>query len=159
MEDLTILATTSNNNIFGEVGGLLWNLPENKLHFDEITSGKQVIMDVSTYEILEKSNTLNNIIPIIMSDKYEPNKSAYFVKNVQEALSFTKCSPSYIVGQVDLYKKFFSSANKISLNIIDSFLDKGQAFPEITNKEWELTNEELHKHEGRFHYIRNFKRK
>ena len=52
---LSIIVAKAKNNIIGKDNKILWDLPEDKKRFREITEGHPIIMGRKTFESLEES--------------------------------------------------------------------------------------------------------
>jgi dihydrofolate reductase len=141
MENITIIAALSKNNVIGFNEKIPWKIKDDMIHFKDLTMGHPVIMGRKTYKSLPESfRPLPGRKNIVMSKSLESIEGIYLAKNIGEALKITENQEAYIIGGSQIYESFLPFANKMELTRIHRNYEGDVYFPEINWKEWSLVN-------------------
>ena len=152
--EIIIIAAMSENRVIGKNNTLPWSIKEDMAHFLKLTKGWPCVMGRKTWESLPMrplSGRLNVIVsrtltadsPEMKFSPMEKNDNIIIRSSLLDAIrhcsSFDKV---FICGGGDIYLQALSLANKMELTIIHQTIDGDTFFPEIDQKQWEITNTE-----------------
>ncbi|MBI5542023.1 MAG: dihydrofolate reductase [Bacteroidia bacterium] len=162
MKNISIIVAIASNYAIGKNNQLLWHISDDLKHFKKITSGHPVIMGKKTYESLP-FKPLPNRENIILTDVAgEIINGCTMVYSIPEILEICKNKEEcFIIGGGSVYKQFMPHAETLYITWVDKDFDADVFFPEISEKEWELTEDEKHfSEENKFsYYFRIYKRR
>src|ERR1700712_4631928 len=100
----TIVVAIAENNAIGKNNQLLWRLPTDLKHFQEITTGHTVIMGRKTYDSVGKP--LPNRRNIIITRQNIEIPGCEVVPSIDAALALCKDEPEvFIVGGAEIYRQ------------------------------------------------------
>ena len=153
MQFKIIVATCKNNGI-GCNDALPWNIKEDLKHFSKTTKGNgnnAIIMGKNTWNsigcrCLPKRDSLVLSRSLESVDDYD----AKFFKNV-ESLKIWCLERNYediwIIGGESVYKQFIDEpqTNEVVITKIDQEFECDTFFPELSEKIWQKTSQELMK--------------
>ena len=122
---------------------LLCHLPVDLKHFKEITSGHTVLMGDRTWESLPKKPLPNRRNIVITLDDVE-FEGAETVHSIPDALTLvTRRTSNFVMGGATMYRLFLPYADKLYLTRIVSDFVADVWFPEISETEWKLVDNEF----------------
>lgn len=137
----TLIAAMGRSNELGKDGGLIWHLPGDMKFFKETTTGHTIIMGRKTFESLGR--VLPNRHHVVLTHADE----SYFPEEVEVVHSFAEVYKKYrdseeevfIIGGGEIYKLFFSYADRMLLTQINEiYFSADTFFPEIDIRNWEV---------------------
>jgi len=141
---LSIIVAIANNNVIGKDNKLIWNLPEDLKRFKRITTGHVVIMGGKTFKSLGR--ILPNRKHVVLAKNEEINVEDSNVEILKDLSTLDKYINSdeenFIIGGAEIYKLLMPYANKMYITHIYKDFEGDVYFPEINEKEWEITSKE-----------------
>lgn len=145
---LTIVAAMGENRVIGNQGKLPWHMPADLAHFKAITLGKPVIMGLNTYR------AIGRILPgrknVILSHTHEPIEGAVVAHSIDEALAaVTETGEACVIGGQRIFEQFLPLTDQIELTVIHASPDGDTFFPELSDTEWRIVNQEKHSSDER----------
>lgn len=143
---ISIIVAIDQNNAIGQKGELLCHLPNDLLHFKNITSGNTVIMGKRTYLSLPR-RPLPNRPNIVISDiQGEQIEGAIMAYSIEDALRLADPDKeNFIIGGGTIYRQFMPIADKLYITRIrHAFPLADTFFPTIENDIWKETSKEEH---------------
>lgn len=118
----------------GKANGLLFDIPEDMMHFRKETTGKICVFGYSTYLSL-KYRPLKNRVNVVLWDKatsMDCLPGAITFNNFDALLNFVKVMSKeydvYICGGASLYKLFMPYYDTIDLTLVDAVDPEATAF-------------------------------
>jgi len=153
-KNISIIVAIAENFAIGRNNDLLFHLPNDLKHFQEITTGKTIIMGRNTLLSLPKW-PLPNRRHIVITDKPDDNfKGCEVVFSVEEALEkVNNQSEAFIIGGGMIYRQFFPLAQKLYLTVVHQPFEADVFFPEIDYSEWkENSRDDLYDKKNGFLY-------
>ncbi len=153
---ITMIAAAGSNNELGKDNDLVWHLTDDFKRFKQLTTGHHIIMGRKTFESFPKPLPNRTHIVITRNANYK-KEGAVVVHSMQEALELSKNDPQpFIIGGGEIYNIGIEYADKIELTRVQGSFDADTFFPNISEEEWVLANEEFHakdeRHEFAFSY-------
>lgn len=155
----SIIAAISNNNVIGNKGRIPWDLPEDRLHFKNLTMNHAVIFGRKTFEEIGKALPGRINIVVSTTKKFKA-ENLYTATNLEEALELAKkLSPDYkndeffICGGQKLYQAALSFADKIYLTKINADISGDTFFPTFNEKDFKLIQKSELYHQNGFEYF------
>ncbi len=148
-EMITIIVATDRNNGIGYNNGLLAHIPGDLRRFREITMGHSLIMGKRTWESLPKRPLPGRQNIVLTDNELDCFDCALTARSVEEALAL--CEPGreiFIIGGGSVYRQFMPLAGRLMVTHIDAVFTADTFFPEISDEEWQLTEEEHHESTG-----------
>ncbi len=143
---ISIIVAIDQNNAIGQKGGLLCHLPNDLLHFKNITSSNTVIMGKRTYLSLPR-RPLPNRPNIVISDiQGEQIEGAIMAYSIEDALRLANPDKeNFIIGGGTIYRQFMPIADKLYITRIrHTFPLADTFFPTIDNNIWKEISKEEH---------------
>ncbi len=136
-KNIEIIAAIANNLVIGKHGMLPWNIKEDLQHFRNITLNHIVVMGKNTYLSLPSGPLKDRINVIVTSnpDIFRQHENTIFteIKDLEEVLDYLFYDfpekTIFIIGGVELYKKFIPQASKLHITYIDKAVEGNILFP------------------------------
>lgn len=140
----SIIAAIGKNREIGKRGDLLWHIPEDLVHFKQLTIGAPVIMGRATYlSIPEKYRPLpgrTNIVLTLPDDDYEPDSEVIVAHSLPYAFARAAEEPVdeiFVIGGGSVYQQVIATVDRLYLTCIDAqdseadtfFPDFSELFP------------------------------
>ncbi|GAB5563096.1 MAG: dihydrofolate reductase [Winogradskyella sp.] len=138
------VVATSENRAIGHKGWLPW--PEMKCDYERLMTlayHKPAVMGRLSYESPNQflSNNQNLIITSHKIDDLPDNCTT--VSSIEEALKYYENEPEIcILGGQRVFESFMPYLTHIYLTLIHTVAKADTYFPEISNKDWQLINQE-----------------
>jgi dihydrofolate reductase len=155
---ISLVVAASNNNAIGKDGKLLWNLPNDMKFFKNVTWGMPVVMGRKTFEALGKPLAGRKNIVITKQSSWKA-EGTVVVKSLDDALFVAKQTDAkeiMVIGGGEIYKAFFSTANRIYITRVDAELEGDTYFPVISPKDWHLVRQKDHEADEKNAYNYSF---
>ena len=131
-----VVAFTTNDFGIGYKNNIPWHIPDDFIHFKNITQQSVVVMGRKTWESISPQNRpLKNRLNIVVSSKaveynLNENKKQVIWTTIEELDSCIKSFKNvFIIGGSSLYKKYMGVADKIFATIIESKFECDTFFP------------------------------
>jgi thymidylate synthase len=140
-----IVAFTHKTFAIGRSGGLPWNIPQDLLHFREVTKQSIVVMGRKTYySIPETSRPLKNRWNVVLTSDVEKGKSGQSEKSIgnlqflghdelDEFIDLNMDKQIFVCGGEALYKMYMSKADTIYATVIEKEYPGCDTFFPISN--------------------------
>lgn len=130
--DVSMILAVADNGVIGRGGGLPWNEPEDRAHFEATTRGATVIMGRRTWE--ETGKPLEGRVNIVVSRTFTPPPGVHRAADLDEAIAIAeregKGEP-FVIGGVRLFEEAAPRARRVYLTQIpgspegDTVFDRG----------------------------------
>jgi len=150
---LTLIAALDLENGIGKDNQLLWHLPDDFLHFKQLTMGHCVIMGRRTWESLPRM--LPNRTHIIVSkEELLQREHCVIVSSVEEAIlqAYERDNTPFVIGGGEIYRQTISLATTLELTRVQAHLQADVFFPQIDTSQWELVKQVFHSKDERHLY-------
>lgn len=155
---ISIIVAISEENAIGKQGGLLCHLPNDLMHFKQITTGKPVIMGERTFFSLPRHplpNRRNIVLTDVANKTFEGAEAAYSISEVQSLVKNEQ--EVFIIGGGMVYRQFMPIADKLYItHMKHSWKDADTFFPEIDLTIWQKISSELHEADDKNPYPYEF---
>lgn len=164
MYKLALIAAIAENNAIGFENKLIYWLPNDLKRFKGLTTGHTIIMGSNTFRSLPKG-ALPNRRNIVLSRKEKEFPGCETFSSLKEALAnCTNEEIVYVIGGEMLYKAALPIADILCLTEIKDIPSQADAFfPEFTENDWEIIEQEEHttdeKHSFNYSFTTYIKRK
>lgn len=137
---ISIIAAHAHGRVIGRGGQIPWNIPEDKTHFRELTTGHVIIMGRRTYE--EIGRPLPNRETILISSTYSVEQEhCTTVSSLRDALERAAGRDVFICGGERLYQEALPLADRLYLTEIDADIAGDRYFPAFDKQDYTLTEE------------------
>jgi dihydrofolate reductase len=146
---ITIIVAVSENNGIGFENRLLVHLPGDLGRFKKITMGHCLIMGKKTWESLPVKPLAGRTNIVITDNELDCFDCALTARSIGEALSL--CEPDreiFIIGGGSVYRQFMPLADRLLVTHIHKYFEADTFFPEISDREWYLSEKEDHTIDG-----------
>ena len=151
----SIIVAKAKNNTIGKDNKLVWNLPEDKKRFKEITEGHVIIMGRKTFEALGK--VLPNRKHIVMTENKSLSIADPNVQIVHSMLELQQYiedeNENFVIGGAMIYNLLMPHVKKMYVTELEKDFEGNALFPKINLDVWE----EVKREEGPEDGINNFK--
>lgn len=139
---ISIVVAASSNNVIGKDNQLIWHLPNDLAFFKNTTWGSVIIMGRKTYESINKALPGRiNIVITRQKDWYAANViTANHLNDAIDKANATNCKEIFVIGGGEIYKDFFSIANRIYMTRVHVDTDGDTFFPAINQDSWTLVS-------------------
>lgn len=103
------------NGVIGHAGGLPWDLPEDRAHFERETHGHAVILGRKTWH--ETGAPLEGRTTVVVSSSLGPLPGAYVVHTLDEAIVLARTFDPvpFVLGGVRLFEEAMPLVTKVYL--------------------------------------------
>ncbi len=142
---ITLIAALAQNNCIGKNGKLPWHIPEDMVHFKELTTGKIVLMGRKTWEsIPEKFRPLPNRKNIVITrqENYFVPSDVEVYTNIEDVLQKYAAEEIMVIGGAEIYKQTIDTADVLEITHVKESVDGDAFFPEIKKDIWNETHRE-----------------
>ncbi len=134
---ISLIAAIGVNRELGRNNKLLFDIPEDMVHFKEKTLGHAIIMGRKTFESIGRALPRRFNI-VITRDKGFAHHGVETAPSVKEALRKAQKHEQeeiFVIGGAQIYSAFLSYADKLYLTIVDAEVADADAFfPEYEDK-------------------------
>ncbi len=136
---INIIVAVSDNLAIGRAGDMPWHISADLKYFKRITQGHTVIMGRKTWESIG-CRPLKNRRNIVVSSTLEQGDDFEVAGSLKQALEMASGEEIFIMGGGRLYAQAISSADRLYVTHVHTVVEDADTFfPEITTKEWLLT--------------------
>jgi dihydrofolate reductase len=140
---INIVVAISSNYVIGENNKLLWHLPNDLKHLNDIIYGNTVIMGRKTFDSIE--SPITNSRNIIITHQNIQIEGCEVVHSISDALALSANEDEvFILGGADIYRQSLPITDRIYLTIVHHQFDGDTFFPEIDFTKWVETEHEDH---------------
>ena len=135
--ELIIIVAASLNDAIGKDGITPWDIPEDRVHFRDLTLNHPVIMGRKTYDsIPPKFRPLKDRKNIVLSSSLEETPGIYIARSMKEAIELAEGQDTYVMGGAQVYREFFNITSRIELTRVERKYDGDAFFPRIDAAVW-----------------------
>ena len=139
---ISVIVAAATNNVIGRDGGLPWHLTEDLKRFKRLTTGKPIIMGRLTYLSIGKPLPDRRNIVVSSRDDLEI-EGCEVAATPADALKLTADAEEVmVIGGGRIYQQMLPMADRIYLTLVDALPDGDTLFPEISNEEWQIVDQE-----------------
>lgn len=132
---ISIIAAIGKNRELGKGNRLLWNIPEDMLHFKTLTTGHPVIMGRKTFESIGKPLPNRTNIVVTKNKNFKP-EGVIVTHSLEQAISIGESRDSheiFIIGGGEIYNQALRLADKLYLTVVDGKFDADTFFPDYSD--------------------------
>jgi len=149
---LSMIVAASENNVIGKDNQLLWRLPDDLKHFKRTTQGHHVIAGRKTFE--SQGRPLPNRTNIVITrNKDYKAEGCVLVHSLEDALSqVTNDDEPFIIGGEGIYRLAMDKVDRIYLTRVHGTFDGDTCFPELSEEDWKVVDEQYHETDERHEY-------
>jgi len=152
---LSIIVAKAKNNIIGKDNNIVWNLPEDRKRFKELTEGHILIMGRKTFESLGK--VLPNRKHIVMTENKTLNIEDPNVEIVHSMLELQQYiddeNENFVIGGAMIFNLLMPHVKKMYVTELEKDFEGNALFPKVNLDIWE----EISREEGPEDGINDFK--
>ena len=138
----SIIAAHEKNHGIGKDGKISWYISDDFKWFKTTTTGKIVIMGLTTYLSLpDKYRPLPDRENLVLCDIQEKNKiiedegGAVF-SSIKQVIDYCENKDCFVIGGASIYKQFIDISDTLYLTEIDCNFDCDTFFPEVDESKW-----------------------
>jgi dihydrofolate reductase len=131
---ISFVVAMDQNKAIGKDNDLPWYLPNDLKHFKKTTMGKPIVMGRKTYESIGKPLPGRENIVVTRDTGYQAEGTTV-VHSVEEVLQ-VDAEEICVIGGNEIFKLFFSSADRLYITEIHHSFDADTYFPEFDYTEW-----------------------
>ena len=143
---ISIIVAVAENYAIGKKGDLLCHMPADLKHFEEITSGKTVLMGERTFFSLPKHplpNRRNIVLTDVAGKTFEGAEAVYSIDELVAKVPANE--EAFVIGGGMVYRQMMPLADKLYItHIHHSWEDADTFFPEIDAVVWKQLSAERH---------------
>ncbi len=140
---ISIIVAIAENYAIGKDNQLLWHISDDLQHFKKITSGHTVLMGKNTYFSLPKKPLPNRKNIVITDNPNEVFDGCFMAYSIEDALTkINNDEETFIMGGGSVYRQFFPYADKLYITKIQALFEADTFFPEISDTDWQLIENE-----------------
>jgi len=140
---ISIIVAIAENYAIGKDNQLLWHISNDLQHFKKVTSGHTVLMGKNTYFSLPKKPLPNRKNIVITDNPNEVFDGCFMAYSIEDALAkINNNEETFIMGGGSVYRQFFPYADKLYITKIKASFEADTFFPEISDTDWELIENE-----------------
>lgn len=148
-----IIVAYDQNRGIGNHNQLVWNNPNDKKFFRNITKNADLIIGRKTFESIYKQigTSLNNRLNIVLTSdkKYNQRFNSLNCNNCVaiDDIEIIKqnISTAYVIGGESIYKQFLDISNEVYATKIKNTFDCDSFFPKLNKNIWRSERLESHK--------------
>jgi len=140
---ISIIVAIAENYAIGKDNQLLWHISNDLQHFKKITSGHTVLMGKNTYFSLPKKPLPNRKNIVITDNPNEVFDGCFMAYSIEDVLAkINNDEETFIMGGGSVYRQFFPYADKLYITKIKASFEADTFFPEISDTDWQLIENE-----------------
>ncbi len=132
---MELIVACTENFVIGANGDMPWHLPDDLIHFKEMTSENTIVMGRRTWESI--GHALPNRMNVVVTRQNEfVAKGATVIHSLDELESIDVLGTVFIIGGGELYKNTIELAEKIHITRIRATIDGDTFFTPIDESKW-----------------------
>jgi dihydrofolate reductase len=136
---LTFVAAVARNGVIGRAGGLPWDMPEDRDHFERVTAGHAVIMGRRTWD--ETGAPLAGRRNIVVSRSGSVSgEGREVVATLDEAIARARQTDPdpMVIGGGEIFRVAMPRATRMILTELDFDAEGDTRFPNFDPREWSV---------------------
>lgn len=160
---IQIIYARAANGVIGKDNAMPWHLPEDMVHFKELTRGCAVIMGRKTWDSLPvRFRPLPGRTNIVVTRQTDwqpdtPSDSVVRAASLEEALKVgqQRSADVWIMGGAQIYAQALPLANAVEVTEIDQHYE-GDAYAPVLGTEWKEVRRSTHTSVNglNYHFVR-----
>lgn len=131
---INIIVAYANGYVIGKEGKIPWHLPDDLMHFKNITSGHTVVMGRKTFETLGRP--LPNRRNVVLTHNKDINLPGVEVVHSKDKV--LALGSVFIIGGANVYKQFLEEAERLYITEIACDIDGDTYFPDWDRQSFTL---------------------
>jgi dihydrofolate reductase len=140
--EIIIIAAMAANRVIGCNNKIPWYIPGEQLLFKKITMGYPLIMGRLTWEDIGRPLPGRRNIVLSKKPDFSPFGGEH-TGSLAQALQLCRQEKKvFVIGGEQIYREFMPFADKIILTILPYFMEGDTWFPEISDYEFILSDQE-----------------
>jgi dihydrofolate reductase len=155
MKITLVAAMSRKNRVIGINGTLPWNMPNDMLHFRQLTLGKLVLMGRKTFISIGRALPGRENIILSRDSSFIADGCRVF-SNIESALGSVIADELMVIGGADIYMQLLSRADVMQLTLVDSDVGGDAIFPDWNQQDWDIVAEEFCEADSRHKYAYSF---
>jgi dihydrofolate reductase len=130
---ISMICAVGRNREVGFKNRLLWHLPKDLKHFQDITMGHTVIMGQNTFESIGRALPGRKNIVLSLDPNYQA-EDCQISGNLKEVAARYKDAAEevFVIGGASIYKQFIPHASKLYLTLVDDSPAADAFFPDYS---------------------------
>jgi dihydrofolate reductase len=141
---ISIIVAASANNVIGAAGDLPWRLSDDLKRFKAITMGKPIVMGRKTWDSIGHPLPGRQNVVITRQAGFAA-QGCDVVASMDEAIAVTAGAEEVmVIGGSQVYELFLPETRRLYLTRVHAEIEGDAFFPEMTESEWRLVNDEPH---------------
>ncbi|MGD1956463.1 MAG: dihydrofolate reductase [Sphingomonadales bacterium] len=141
---ISAIVARGSNGVIGKDGDLPWRLPEDLKRFKAITLGKPIIMGRKTWDSLGRPLPGRKNI-VLTRDTQFAAEGCVVVHTLDDAIDAASGTEDImIIGGAEIYRLAMPHVGRIYLTEVDAAPDGDTYFPELVEREWQKSAEEVY---------------
>ncbi|AYD48697.1 dihydrofolate reductase [Arachidicoccus soli] len=158
--NISMIVAAAENNAIGKNNQMLWHMPNDFKYFKNQTWGMPILMGRRTYQALNSKALPGRLNIVLTRGKEFKTEDAIVINKVEDAIFIAQehdYNELMVIGGAEIYKLMLPKSNKIHLTRIHTtFEDADAFFPELNEKEWQLSSKQDHSKDDRNPYDYSF---
>lgn len=138
---ISFIVAMDQNRAIGRNNKLPWHLPADLKYFKRVTMGHPILMGRKTYESIGKPLPGRDNIVITRNPEYKA-EGCTVVHSPEEAARLFDGKEVFVIGGAEIFKQFYSFADKLYVTIIHHDFEADTFFQAIDGSEWKAVSRE-----------------
>jgi dihydrofolate reductase len=123
---IALIAAVDSKLAIGKAGALPWHIPEDLMHFKQLTLDQTILMGRKTY------NSIGRALPkrrnlVLTRDPHFSASGVELVHNMEQAIALAE-NCLWVIGGGEIYALAMPFANRIELTRVDLAIDAADTF-------------------------------
>lgn len=155
---VSLIVAHDKNRAIGINGDLPWRLPNDLKQFRRLTLNKVILMGRKTWDSLGKPLDQRENWVLTRDTKFSADGIKVF-SDLQDAIAHHRDHYSgelMVIGGGEIYKQALSFVSRIYLTKVSASVDGDAWFPELDDKEWNVTHRQTNAPDERHPYAYDF---
>ena len=149
---ISVIVACSAKGVIGAQGDLPWRLPDDLKRFKAITMGKPIVMGRKTWDSIGRPLPGRRNIVITRQTGFAA-EGCDVVSSVDEAMAVAgDAAEVMVIGGSQIYELFLPLAERLYLTHVHADVEGDAFFPELSDGEWRLIDEDRHPADERNEY-------
>ncbi len=135
---INLIVACTENRVIGRDGLLPFDIPEDKIWFQEKTAGKTVVLGRKSFERWKKAGADRRIPVVVSSDQSLASPGVHVAPTVSSALALAQTLPGEIMvcGGQRIYEETLPLADRLYLTLVHTEAGGDRWFPEWRDQPW-----------------------
>jgi len=144
---IVLVAAMSRGRVIGKDGALPWGhgtMKHDQRRFRQLIEGKIIAIGAGTYN--PSDDYIQNAGHVfLLTNRDIPNTDKLTaLGSLKPVLEAGKLKDVYVVGGARVFEEFLPHADKLELTYISAKYEGDRFFPEFSEGDWQIVNEEAH---------------